>query len=87
MKKISDLENTINIELKEVDEIDFRKKDDKEQKEFLDFYSSCETVSQKSIKKMNEIDKNLNKIVSRIKPLVIRDENEWKNWTGRDFKK
>ena len=86
-KKISELEDSIDVELKEIDSIDFTKKDEKEQKMSLDVYESCQIMSEKSCKKMNDITGNLNKLVSKIKPLVIPDEGQWNNWTGRDFKK
>ena len=83
LTKWSKLKNQISDDLKETDGIDFTKKDEKEQKNALDFYSSCQTVSEKSFKKMKKINENLDKIVSKIKPLVIPDESQWKKYRTR----
>ena len=87
LRKITELEDSIGVELKEADETDFIKKGEKEQKEALDFYNSCKTMSENSSKKMNEICENLVTVVSKIKPLVIPDESQWRKWTPRDFQK
>ena len=84
---MSELEDLIGVDLKEIDGIDFTEKDEKENKQCLDFYTSCQTMSENSSKKMNDISDGFDKIVAKIKPLLIPDENEWKTWTARDFQK
>ena len=47
-KRISDLEDAISVELKEIDEIDFTQKDEKLQKQSFYIYQTCQSLGENS---------------------------------------
>ena len=87
LQKIEILEDKIMIELKEMDEIDFSKKDFKQQIKYYQNYSNYSNLSLKTSKKMNQIYKNFENLFKKIKLFTIPNEKEWEKWNSKDFKR
>ena len=85
--RIRELENQICDDLGKLKKIDFDRKSEKEQKEYFEICQKFENLSKMSLKEMTDICDEFGNLVSKLKVLIIPDEKNWKQWTGKDLKR
>ena len=83
------MQTKLLTELEKIQNFDFTKKfnDGKERKNQFDFYQKSKKFNEKNAMKQYKIDVSLEKIVTKMKTLLICDESKWKSWKPKDFQK